>query len=65
MAYPGELIRRAQENKRQVRPPARQDVRPAEEDRNPPATGAWQTRHDSYTRLMRSHDRVHTRHLGG
>lgn len=64
MAYPWELIRRAQAGRRQTRPVAPQERQPAEE-RTPSASKTWQSRHGTYDRLMRSHDRVHTRHIGG
>lgn len=65
MTYPAELIRRARENRRQPHPPAREESRPAAEPREPSAPGTWQARHGVYDQLMRSHDRVHTRHIGG
>ncbi len=65
MAYPWELIRRAQANRRQPRPLVRQENHTVAEQRELPVPETWQTRHGAYDRLMRSHDRVHTRHLGG
>ena len=54
MEYPSELIRRAKANRRAQTPPQKQLEIPR------PAP-----RHDSYTKLMHSHDRVRTQHLGG
>ena len=35
------------------------------QERAPEAETPWQARHGSYERLMRSHDRMHSRHLDG
>ena len=62
MAYPSELIRRAQELRR-IREGAVRRERAAEQataERAP-----FRSRHGSYDRLMRSHDRLHPRHLDG
>ena len=62
MAYPAELIRRAWDMRRMRRPTeARGEAaRQAEAERTP-----GQSRHANYDRLMRSHDRMHPRHLDG
>lgn len=66
MAYPAELIRRARELRRMWQSgadrdaPARCAGERAEAQRAP-----WQSRHANYDRLMRSHDRLHPRHLDG
>lgn len=65
MAYPGELIRRARQSRQQARPAVRQELQAPEARREATAPQAWQSRHGTYDRLMRSHDRVHTRHIGG
>ena len=66
MAYPAELIRRAREMRRMHRPGADRDA-PArcEEERSEAQRTPWQSRHANYERLMRSHDRLHPRHLDG
>ena len=65
MENPERLIRRAAQKSRLMRPQqetqertqeAQEDILPA-----PPPP----TRHGTYTALMRSHDRVHTRHIPG
>ena len=65
MAYPTELIRRARENRRMKKPPVRSEG--AQEAAQQPGTerAPWQSRHASYDKLMRSHDRMHSRHLDG
>ncbi len=65
MNYPAELIRRARESRRQPHPPAQEESHPAAELREPQPAATWQARHGVYDQLMRSHDRVHTRHIGG
>lgn len=65
MAYPTELIRRARENRRMKRPPARSGAPEGEAGRTSAERTPWQSRHGSYDRLMRSHDRMHPRHLEG
>lgn len=54
MEYPSELIRRAKANRSAQMPPQKQ-----------PDVPKPVPRHDSYTKLMRSHDRVRTQHLAG
>ncbi len=69
MPGPGELMRRAMYSRRQyaavsahatpqtpVRPTNVDDARPVER---------YHTGHANYSALMRSHDRIHTRHLRG
>lgn len=66
MAYPAELIRRAQDMRRMRRPTearveaVRADAQQPEYERAP-----WRSRHANYEQLMRSHDRLHPRHLDG
>ena len=59
MEGPGELIRRARERKEAKRMPEQQPRMP-----EPPQLPPFVPRHSSYSALMRSHDRVNTRHLG-
>ncbi len=65
MAYPTELIRRARENRRMQRPIARSEAPEDGAERANPERATWQSRHGNYDRLMRSHDRLHPRHLDG
>ena len=65
MAYPTELIRRARENRRMQRPIARREAPEDGAERANPERAPWQSRHGSYDQLMRSHDRMHSRHLDG
>ena len=65
MAYPTELIRRARENRRMKRPPAPREAAEDGPERTISERAPWQSRHGSYDRLMRSHDRMHSRHLDG
>ena len=65
MAYPTELIRRARENKRMQRPIVRSEAPEDGAARANPERMPWQSRHGNYDRLMRSHDRLHPRHLDG
>lgn len=65
MAYPTELIRRARENGRMKKPPVRRETPEGEAERAAAARAPWQSRHANYDRLMRSHDRMHPRHLDG
>ena len=65
MAYPTELIRRARENRRIQRPIARREAPEDGAERANPERVPWQSRHGNYDRLMRSHDRLHPRHLDG
>ena len=65
MAYPTELIRRARENRRMQRPIARREAPEDGAERANPEHVPWQSRHGNYDRLMRSHDRLHPRHLDG
>lgn len=62
MAYPSELIRRAQELRRIREATLRR------EQRTEQASGEhapFRSRHGNYDKLMRSHDRLHPRHLEG
>lgn len=61
MENPGDLIRRARAN-RQRRAIY---IAPPQAAENAPRPPQPPLRRGSYTALMRSHDRVHTRHLGG
>ena len=65
MTYPTELIRRARETRRMKKPPANREV--SQDASQQPGTerAPWQSRHASYDKLMRSHDRMHSRHLDG
>ena len=65
MAYPTELIRRARENRRMQRPPAPGKATGEREACASAERAPWQSRHMNYDRLMRSHDRMHPRHLDG
>ncbi len=65
MAYPTELIRRARENRRMRRPIARSEAQEQGVERANSERAPWQSRHGNYDRLMRSHDRLHPRHLDG
>ena len=65
MAYPTELIRRARENRRMQRPFARSEAPEDGAERANPERAPWQSSHGNYDRLMRSHDRLHPRHLDG
>lgn len=62
MENPGTLIRRARLS-RGLRPRAIVDRE--QENPKPSAVPRYATGHASYTALMRSHDRVHTRHITG
>ena len=66
MDRPGELIRRASSREGRIpRQTHRQrDESMCREEELPPAPRPV-SRHSSYTALMRSHDRVHTRHIDG
>lgn len=62
MENPACLLRRAERSRRQKNMPAP----PAEMERmpeKPPAAPKHTSSHASYTALMRSHDRVATRHI--
>ena len=67
MERPSELIRRA--SRRESVLPAMKEGRGGERERR--EEEGWEnlpppqpvSRHDSYSALMRSHDRVHTRHI--
>ena len=63
MEGPGELIRRAANRPgRMAHPPGeRRENAPLQEESLPVPQPI--SRHGSYTALMRSHDRVHTRHI--
>ena len=65
MAYPTELIRRAREMRRMRKPPAPAKDAESAPQRQIGESAPWRSRHGSYDRLMRSHDRVHPRHLDG
>ena len=65
MAFPTELIRRARENRRMKRPPAPREAAGEGAERTNAERAPWQNRHGSYDQLMRSHDRMHSRHLDG
>ena len=60
MENPGELIRRAG-NKRKLAPPRERMPEPPAQRVEP--RPAPVSRHSSYTALMRSHDRMSTRHI--
>ena len=60
MENPGELLRRARNRVRRKAVPERREA--AESVQSAPQ---FVSRHASYSALMRSHDRVHTRHLQG
>ena len=66
MDRPGELIRRATQKQGRISMPraARREARGIQEEILPPMPPPV-SRHGSYTALMRSHDRVHTRHIKG
>lgn len=61
MENPGELIRRAREKRKYIHREAERES-PPEEEKLPPMPPPL-FRHSNYTALMRSHDRVHTRHV--
>lgn len=67
MENPGEIMRRALERRRAARPtPALRPDRaePAEpQQQAQPAEPRHRSSHASYTALMRSHDRMRTRHI--
>ena len=65
MAYPTELIRRARENRRMKKPPVRSEGAQDAAQQPESAPVSWQSLHGNYDRLMRSHDRMHPRHLDG
>ena len=65
MAYPTELIRRARETRRMKKAPAPREGAEGKLQRSDAENAPWRSRHGSYDRLMRSHDRVHPRHLDG
>lgn len=66
MEGPGKMIRRATCNRRQACFSAAQHKPAMESDgAGRPASARYPTGHANYTALMRSHDRVHTRHLKG
>ena len=56
---PRELVRRAAQNRRE------KPSLPAAGEANAPRAMAVQSHHATYTALMRSHDRMRTRHLSG
>lgn len=62
MEGPEELIRKASERRRNAayRPAAAREETSGQEAGPPPAPVS---RHSSYTALMRSHDRMRTRHI--
>lgn len=60
MERPGEMLRRAGERRRLEAPRRAQECR--EEPLREPAAAPL-SRHGSYSALMRSHDRVATRHI--
>ncbi len=65
MDRPGELIRRATGRMKGIlrrELPRSEEAAPPQENLPPPVPVS---RHGSYTALMRSHDRVHTRHIPG
>ena len=66
MEGPGELIRRAAKREgRMARLPREQTAQAPVQEENFPPPPPPVSRHGSYTALMRSHDRVHTRHIKG
>ena len=65
MAYPTELIRRARETRRMVKTSAPAKDMEGRMQRSNAENSPWQSRHGNYDRLMRSHDRMHPRHLDG
>ena len=65
MAYPTELIRRARETRRMKKPSAPREGTEGQPQRSDAEYAPWRSRHGSYDQLMRSHDRVHPRHLDG
>ena len=65
MAYPTELIRRARETRRMMKPPAIREDAQGRMQRSDAENVPWRSRHGSYDQLMRSHDRMHSRHLDG
>lgn len=67
MENPGEMLRRAAENRRRVAPCV-QEAAPQTEappEAVHPLPNPRRTSHVHYSALMRSHDRVHTCHLEG
>ena len=62
MENPGEMLRRARQNKRKpaVKPVRETAVPEKEHSVRIPHSG-----HSGYSALMRSHDRMGTRHIGG
>ena len=65
MAYPTELIRRAREARRMKKPPANREGAQDAAQQSGAERAPRQSRHASYDQLMRSHDRMHPRHLDG
>ena len=65
MAYPTELIRRARETRRMKKLPAIREGTEGRMQRSDAEYAPWRSRHGSYDQLMRSHDRMHSRHLDG
>ena len=63
MENPASLLRRAREQKR-FRGAAAPPEAPVQRQK-PPEAPAHQSSHASYTALMRSHDRMRTRHIAG
>lgn len=61
MENPSALLRRAHISRGGRKEPNVQTARPMEENRHTPA---HISHHANYTALMRSHDRVRTRHIG-
>lgn len=65
MEGPGELIRRAAKREGRRAHPLREQKMEAPPQEESLPTPPPVSRHGSYTALMRSHDRVHTRHIKG
>lgn len=66
MEGPGKLIRRAARNRRQtVLSAVAQNSDMGTEGSGRQPSARYPTGHANYSALMRSHDRVHTRHLKG
>lgn len=64
MENPGALLRRAEQNRRLKAVLPRPEMPAQEAERMAPAPRHVSS-HASYTALMRSHDRMHTRHIAG
>ena len=67
MENPGEMMRRAAQNRRRAAPCSPASVPQTEAPSTPqkPRPSPQKNSHANYSALMRSHDRVHTCHLGG